>query len=137
MGNSSLLVMITITASIIVSACSTTPLTPYSEDTEPLVLLPASQAGIEDKRGRFREIFCAILDERGQSLPDYLPCDEALTRVGVEPEGPGKEVAIGSSDRGLTSLIVPGVGTDSISNWINAEGTATTNVRQFGYDINS
>lgn len=132
-----LLVTITVAASIIISACSTAPLIPYSEDAQPLVLLPISQAGIEDKRGRFREIFCAILDERGQSLPDYLPCDVALTRVGVEPEGSGKKVKLGSSDRGLIAMIVPGVGWDCISNWLNAEGSAATHVRQFGYDMDA
>ena len=124
-------------AAFLLSACSTTPLLPYTEDGQPLVLLPVSQAGIEDKRGRFREIFCAILDERGQSLPDYMPCDEALTLVGIEPEGSGKKVVLGSSDRGLVALIVPGVGWDCISNWINAKGSATKNIRQFGYDMHA
>ena len=132
-----LLVAFMTAAILLLSACSTAPLLPYTEDAQPLVLLPVSQAGIEDKRGRFREIFCAILDERDQTLPDYLPCDEALTLVGIEPEGSGKEVVLGSSDRGLIALIVPGVGWDCISNWLNAEGTATTHVRQFGYDMHA
>ncbi len=41
-GESRLLVTLTVAASIIVSACSTAPLTPYSEDTPPLVLLPVT-----------------------------------------------------------------------------------------------
>ena len=69
--------------SIIVSACSTTPLSPYTEDTPPLILVPASQAGVEDQRGRFREIFCTILEARGQTLPDYRPCDDALKYPGL------------------------------------------------------
>ena len=132
-----LLVAFMTAATSLLSACSTAPLTPYSEDTEPLVLLPVSQAGIEDRRGRFREIFCAILDERGQSLPDYLTCDEALTRVGVEPQGSGKKVALGMSDSNLVAVIVPGVGWDCISGWLNAEGTATSHIRQFGYDMDA
>jgi hypothetical protein len=134
-GESRLLVTLTVVASIIVSACSTAPLTPYSEDTPPLVLLPVSQAAIEDKRGRFREIFCAILDERSQSLPDYQPCDEALTRVGVEPEGTGKKVELGSSGRGLVVVIVPGVGWDCFSSWLNPNGSAAKHVGQFGYGM--
>jgi len=130
-----LLAAFMIAAAFLLSACSTAPLLPYTEDGQPLVLLPASQAGIEDKRGRFREIFCAILDERGQSLPDYLPCDEALTRVGDEPEGPGKKVALGPSDSNLLAVIVPGVGWDCISSWLNAEGSAASHIRQFGYDM--
>lgn len=132
---SRLLVTLTVAASIIMSACSTAPLTPYSEDTLPLVLLPVSQAGIDDKRGRFREIFCAILDERGQLLPDYQPCDEALTRLGVEPEGTGKKIKLGPSGRGLVAVIVPGVGWDCFSRWLNSKGSAAAHIRQFGYDM--
>ena len=132
---SRLLVTLTVAVSIIVSACSTAPLTPYSEDTPPLVLLPVSQAGIDDKRGRFREIFCAILDERAQSLPDYQPCDEALTRVGVEPEGTGKKIELGPAGRGLVAAIVPGVGWDCFSSWLNTNDRAATHIRQFGYDM--
>jgi len=130
-----LLVTLTVVVSIFLSACSTAPLSPYSEDNPPLVLLPVSQAGIDDKRGRFREIFCAILDERGQSLPDYQPCDEALTRVGAEPKGTGKKVELGSSRLGLVAVIVPGVGWNCFSNWLNADGSAAKHVRQFGYDM--
>jgi hypothetical protein len=86
---SGLLLAIVAVASIAISACSTTPLEPYTEETPPLVLVPASQAGVVDKRGRFREIFCSILEERGQTLPDYRPCDDALARVGSEPNGTG------------------------------------------------
>ena len=122
-------------AGIMVSACSTAPLLPYTEDTPPLILVPASQAGVVDKRGRFREIFCTILEQRGQSLPDYRACDDALTRVGVEPEGTGKSVALGSSRRGLVALEVPGVGWDCFANWLDVEASARDHIRQFGYDL--
>ena len=68
------------------------PLIPYSADTPPLVVVPAAQAGVQDKRARFREIFCAVLEARKAELPDYRPCDEALTRVGVEPAGTARPV---------------------------------------------
>ena len=38
---------------------------PFSTDTPPLVLGPAAQAGVVDKRARFREIYCAVLEARG------------------------------------------------------------------------
>ncbi|MEH6453554.1 MAG: hypothetical protein V7782_11010 [Psychromonas sp.] len=124
-----------ITLIFFVSACSTTPLAPYTEDTPPLVLLPASQAGIDDKRGRFREIFCTILEERKATLPDYLPCDDALTQVGVEPHATGRNVELGQSKRHLTVAIVPGIGWDCIHEWLNMKNTAATHIRQFGYDV--
>ena len=45
------------------------------------MLAPTSYAGIVDKRGRFREIYCAVLDGSGGSVPDYRSRDAALTRV--------------------------------------------------------
>ena len=47
----------------------------------PLMFAPTVYAGIDDKRGRLREIHCAVLDGSGGSVPDYRPCDEALTRA--------------------------------------------------------
>lgn len=125
---------IAIVTSIVVSACSTKPLSPYMEDTPPLILVPAAQAGVEDQRGRFREIFCAVLEERGPALPDYRPCDEALVRVGVEPQGTGKGVELGQSKRNLVAVMVPGVGWDCFANWLDLKNTAKTHIQQFGFD---
>ena len=90
-------------AALALAACSTPPLLPYSAETPPLVMVAASQAGVEDGRARFREIFCAVLEARGEALPDYRPCDEALARVGEEPLASGREVDLGPSQRRLTS----------------------------------
>ena len=122
------------TASI-VSACTVAPLEPYTEDTPPLVLLPASQAGIEDKRARFREIFCAVLEQRGQTLPDYRSCDAALTTVGAEPAGSGKEVYLGPSRHNLVAVTVPGVGWSCFADWLSIEKTARDHVRNHGFDM--
>jgi hypothetical protein len=121
--------------SIILSACSSTPLSPYTEDAPPLILVPATQAGVEDKRGRFREIFCAVLEARGETLPDYRPCDDALTRVGIEPDGTGERVELGASKRGLVALHVPGVGWDCFSNWLDMDDSADKYINQYGYDM--
>ena len=80
------------------------PLMPYSADTPPLVLAPASQAGVQDKRGALpRDLLRRAGGARGE-LPDYRPCDDALTRVGAEPAGTGKPVDLGpveaAPDRG-------------------------------------
>jgi len=129
-----LLPLFAVVTSVIFSGCATAPLEPYSADTPPLILVPAAQAGVKDKRGRFREIFCAVLEERGETVPDYRPCDEALTHVGVEPKGTGKSVGLGSSRRHLIAVIVPGVGWDCFANWLDLENTGQTHIRQFGYD---
>ena len=130
-----LLPVLLIVVAVSLSACSTTPLEPYTEDTPPLVMMPASQAGITDQRGRFREIFCAVLEERGESIPDYRACEDALTRVGVEPPGTGKPVALGQSSRELIVVMVPGVGWDCFEEWLDMKNTERAHVRQFGFDF--
>jgi hypothetical protein len=47
--------------------------------------VPAAQAGVQDKRGRFREIYCGVLAARVGEVPDHRPCEDALTRLGAEP----------------------------------------------------
>ncbi len=121
-------------AAMALGACATKPLSPYAADTPPLVLVPASYAGVEDERGRFREIFCQVLEARAASLPDYRPCAETLARVGTEPAGSGRKVELGNSRRQLVAAIVPGVGWDCFANWLDIKGSVVEHVRQFGYD---
>ena len=116
---------------MIVGACSTAPPSPYPETTQPLVL----PANVEDQRGRFREIFCTILEERRATVPDYRPCDEALTRVGIEPGGTGRKVEVGQADRRLVAAIVPGIGWGCFSAWLDSKATTAAHLRQFGYDM--
>jgi hypothetical protein len=122
-----------VSASIVLSGCASKPLLPYSEDP-PLVLLPASKVGIDDRRGRFREIFCAVLEQGRATLPDYLPCTEALVRLGAEPEGSGRPVDLGATGRRLRPVMVPGLGWDCFAPWLDMKDTVFDHVRQFGYD---
>jgi hypothetical protein len=121
-------------ACVMLGACAAMPLMPYSADTPPLVLVPATHADVQDRRGRFREIFCAVLEARTHDIPDYQPYDEALTRVGAEPAGTGRPVALGPSRRRLVAAVVPSFGHDCIAPWLEAPGTVAAHVRQFGYD---
>jgi len=121
-------------ATVTLAACSSKPLVPYTTDTPPLALVPVSYAGIEDGRGRFREIFCAVLEERGDSLPDYRPCEEALTRLGKEPDGTGDPVNTGQSEAALRIAIVPGVGWECIEGWLNYDDLSKAHIGKYGYD---
>ena len=115
--------------------CASKPIMPFTTDSTPLVLVPAVQSGDQDKRGRFREIFCEVLEAREGSVPDYRPCDEALTTVGHEPPGNGKPVNLGQSQRRLVTFFVPGVGWDCFSEWLDMQDTIPVHLRQFGYDM--
>ena len=123
-----------VAGSLLLAACSSPPLMPYSADTPPLVLAPASDAGVQDRRGRFREIFCAVLESHGHTLPDYRSCEAALTRVGSEPAGTGQPVALGPSKRRLIAAEVPGFGDACVKSWLCGPRTVTEHLRQFGYD---
>lgn len=125
---------IALCACLTLTGCATPPLIPYSTDTPPLVLLPAASAGMPDARGRFREIFCAVLQARKPDIPDYRPCDEALTRVGAEPAGTGKPVDLGPSSRNLIAMAVPGIGFGCFEPWLKPPGTVAMHLRQFGFE---
>ena len=117
------------------TACAGSPLIPYSAETPPLVLAPAWQAGVADKRARFREIYCAVLQAREQEIADYRPCEEALTRVGREEPATGRPVQLGPSRRGLVAAVVPGIGWDCVERWLQPVGTTASHLRRFGYDM--
>jgi hypothetical protein len=90
---------------------------------------------VQDKRGRFREIYCAVLQARAGEVPDYRPCDDALTRLGTEPAGSGQPVPLGASSRHLIAAVVPGIGWDCIAKWLEAPGTVNEHVRKYGYEL--
>jgi hypothetical protein len=117
------------------AGCTGSPLVPFSTDAPPLVLAPVEQAGVQDKRGRFREIYCAVLQARAAEVPDHRPCDEALTTLGREPAGSGRPVPLGASSRRLVGAMVPGIGWACIAPWLQAPGTTDQHLRRYGYEL--
>jgi hypothetical protein len=118
-----------------ISGCAGAPLVPYSTDAPPLILVPATLAGVHDDRGRFRAIYCAVLTARAGELPDLRPCDDALTRLGSEPADSGRPVPLGESPRHLVAALVPGIGYDCVARWMEPQGTAAAHLRKYGYDL--
>ncbi|NND58216.1 MAG: hypothetical protein HKN57_13305, partial [Xanthomonadales bacterium] len=110
-----------IPAMLLTVACASKPLIPWTDDAPPQALVPVADAGIDDQRGRFREVFCAVLESRGEEWPDYRSCDEALSRVGQEPPGTGQPVNLGVSEKNILMLIVPGVGWECIEDWLDID----------------
>lgn len=118
----------------VLAGCSSPPLVPFSTEAPPMVLAMAAQTGLQDHRGRFREIFCAVLQARAGEVPDHRPCEDALTRVGTEPAATGRPVALGASSRRLLAAVVPGLGFDCIQNWLQATGETARHVGRFGFE---
>jgi hypothetical protein len=123
-----------LSAMVLLAACSSKPLNPWTVDSPPLALVPIAGAGIDDQRGRFREIFCEVLESRGEDWPDYRPCEEALTRVADEPPGTGQPVNLGSGRQELLALIVPGVGWECIAEWIKIDDSVDDLLQAFGFE---
>lgn len=89
----------------LVPAC--TPSLPLSNDTPPLLLAPATVAGVSDGRGRFREVLCAV-----DAVRNYYPdrrCGALLHTLNGEPGPTGKPVALGPARIKLRIRIVPGI----------------------------
>lgn len=117
--------------------CAQQPLRPSTADTTPLVLLPAVEAGIRDGRARFRDIYCAVLEARKNELPDYRPCDEALTRVGPEPARTGMAVDLGPSPRRLAGALVSGLTYDCFEPWLQPIGTVAAHLAKHDYELST
>ena len=123
------------TLCLALAGCADAPLVPFSTETAPLILVPAAQAGVQDKRGRFREVYCAVLAARAGKVPDHRPCDDALTTLGAEPAGTGQPVPLGASSRRLIAAVVPGIGYACFERWLQPQGTVKAHVGKYGYDL--
>ena len=119
---------------LLLTACAGKPLNPWTVDSPPLALVPVADAGVDDQRGRFREIICEVLESRGAEWPDYRPCEEALTRVADEPAGTGEPVQMGSSQQKLLALVVPGVGWECIEAWLELDKSVRSLLAGFGFE---
>lgn len=119
--------LLTSVIAVLQSACAATP----PKVDEYVVDIPQ---GVIDARGRFAEIFCAVLKEREWITPDYRPCEQALSPVSNSPQGNGRPVDLGASRRGFVAGVVPGVGWACFSEWLSLRGTTAKHVREYGYD---
>ena len=129
----SLLISI-IAAALLMTACAGAPPARQPHPTEIQIRDFISTAGLTDARGRFREIFCAVLEERGPDLPDYRPCREALTLVAPEGGATDRPVPLGETHANYLILMVPGLGWNCFEKWLDLSFSVPRHVATFGYE---
>lgn len=127
--------LVFVLAVCLLAACSAMPQRFDAAEVPPSVLMPASRAGIEDGRGRFREIFQAVSTTRGETLPDTRPggAEAALWRLAGEPAATGRGVDLAPSKAGLTVLLVPGLLAECVRDKSLVFEDAVANLEAQGY----
>lgn len=120
---------------LLLCACAGTPEQPQTEQAQTAADQHAAQRGLVDDRGRFREIYCAVLEEGRSTLPDYRSCDEALTVDGIEQGATGEPVVLGSTVNDYLVLMIHGLGWECFVDWLDFEGSGFRHVAQFGYEV--
>jgi hypothetical protein len=122
-------------ALLVIPGCASKSLIPYSADSPPMILVPASLAGGTDGRARFREILCRVTEARGPEMPDYRPCDETLIRLPNEGPPTEKPVDLGRSPSPFRVAVVPGVGWGCLEKFIEPKGTVAEHLARFGHEV--
>lgn len=121
--------------SLVLTACSSQPDAPTVEESANEVAGFIARDQLRDGRGRFRETFCAVLAARGDELPDYRPCHDAIKDTGPEAGATGADVNLGPSRTEPLVLLVPGLGWECFAEWLDLEYSAPTHVARFGYEM--
>jgi hypothetical protein len=117
------------------AGCASEPLLDPGLATPPLALVPTTETGIVDGRGRFREIYCALSQDHGPGLPDHRPCDQALHQLADEPPARGAPVNLGRARIALRLVIVPGLAAACFGDLAQPLRDAAGHVEQLGYEV--
>ncbi len=122
--------------SLLTAACAgKLPTQPTMEESLGAVQDYISSGQVTDDRGRFREIFCTVLEDHGRDLPDYRSCDEALRMVGPEVGATAEPVPLGRTGADYLVLMVPGLGWNCFEDWLDLTDSVPKHLARFGYEM--
>ena len=124
-----------IVVGLLVSACGNQPNAPTLEESTAEIAGLIAADRLHDDRGRFREVFCAVLEARGEALPDYRKCEEAIRATGPEAGATGAEVNLGQSQVRPLALMVPGLGWECFKTFLDLQFSAPVHVARYGYEV--
>ena len=119
------------------AACASNPppAQPTAEETRAQAEAFITSKDIGDDRGRFAEVYCAVLEARRDEIPDWRNCKEALRLTGMEQGTTGEPVALGQSESRLLTLFVPGLGWNCFEDFLDLNYSVPRHVAQFGYEL--
>jgi len=98
-----------------------------------LVMVPANQAGIHDRRPEFRNIFCAVLHARTSDEGLTDDCDQRLLRLADEAPLSTGPVSLDVSTQAITVMFIPGFASDCVDESKQAKTQFKDHLARFGY----
>jgi pimeloyl-ACP methyl ester carboxylesterase len=119
------------------ASCTTKRPAPAPDAIAPSVLVPTTDAGIIDGRGRFREIFLAVLAARSPKNAEGTPYTDGTTLWKLYGELPatGEPVHMGPPADGYRIVVVPGLLAECVADISMAFGDARKQLQEIGYKM--
>lgn len=118
---------------LVLVGCAPQPLLDLTFGPPPLVSPTTAAGGLDDERGRFRDILCAVTDVRGDAFIDRRPCDDVLIRTTGESAGAGRLVYLGPARKKLRIATVSGLGADCVAGLVRPFETGLRHLATLGY----
>jgi len=119
--------VLAVVSTLLLVACTTQALLPYSETMPPVVLATLAAAGVKDVRGHYRAAVCA-------RLPAARPCDQVLVRLPGETPARAPVPPPDLAQR-YRLVFVPGLLADCVERLVQSFADVMDSLRQAGFAV--